>query len=75
VKDAEIASYFGHLPEKYNKSFAQLAREITVARGYFNKAAANKSKFYRLPESDYKRLTDGASVVFDTLNSAGGASA
>jgi hypothetical protein len=67
MKDAEITSYLGYLPETYNKNFTQLSREVVVARGYFNKSTANKIKFYRLPASDYKRLTDGATVVFDTL--------
>ena len=67
MKDAEISSYLGYLPEIYNKSFTQLAREIAVVRGYFNKSTANKIKFYRLPESDYQRLTDRALVVFETL--------
>jgi len=69
MKDEEISSYLGYLPDNYNKSFTQLAREIAVFRGYFNKSAANKIKFYRLPDYEYKRLTDGALVVFDKLKS------
>ena len=69
MKDDEISSYLGYLPDVYNKGFTQLAREIAVFRGYFNKSAANKIKFYRLPYSDFQRLTDGALVVFDKLKS------
>ena len=69
MKDEEISSYLGYVPEIYSKIFSQLLREIIIIRGYFNKSTANKIKFYRLPESDYKRLTDGATVVFETLKS------
>jgi hypothetical protein len=69
MSEAEITAYLGYLPEKYNKELTQLSQEICVIRGYFKMTVAKKIKFYRLPETAYKKLTDGQEVMLETLKS------
>ena len=63
MSEQDITSYLGFMPDNFNKEFTELFREVCVERGYFNKTVSKKIKFYRLPDSDYEKLTDGQEVL------------
>ncbi len=64
---SEMEAYLGFTPDIFNKELNNLAREICVLRGYFNKTTANKIKFYRLWEVNIEELTSGRDVLLKTL--------
>ena len=67
MSEQDITSYLGFMPDNFNKEFTELFREVCVERGYFNKTVSKKIKFYRLPDSDYEKLTDGQEVLLQVL--------
>ena len=67
MSESDIAAYLGFKPDTFNREFTQLVKEICVVRGYYNKTISKKIKFYRLPESDIKALTDGPTVMIQVL--------
>lgn len=67
MNERDICSYIGFMPDTFNKEFTELIREICIEREYFNKTTSKKIKFYRLPEEDYEKLTDGQEVMLQVL--------
>ncbi len=67
MSDTDIEAYLGFMPQQYNKRLTDLAREISVVRGYFKKTVSKKIKFYRIPGSDRQALTDGKTVIYEVL--------
>jgi hypothetical protein len=67
MSEPEIIAFLGLMPQTYNKELTELAREVCLHRGYFNKSIVRKIKFYRLPASDFQMLTDSKNVLLEII--------